>query len=52
MSRFLALSICSSFIWVTNLVNGVQFLNAKLIFEAPPAAAISPVTRIYVSEYS
>ena len=50
MSRFLAVSMCSLFIWVTYLVNGAQFLNAILVFSSPPVAVISFVTRIYASE--
>ena len=50
MSRLSAVSLCSSFIWVTHPVNGAQFLNATLVFAFPTVAAISPVTRIYASE--
>ena len=37
----------SSFIWVTHLVNGAQFLNAPLVLALPPVAVIYPVTGIY-----
>ena len=50
--RFSAVSKCSSFIWVTHLVNKAQFLNAKLVFSSPLVAVISPVTNIYGSEQS
>ena len=44
--------MCSLFTGVTHLVNGAQFLNATLVFESPPVAVISLVTRIYASELS
>ena len=49
MSRLSTVSTSLSFIRVTHLVNGVQFLNATLVFSSPPVAVISPVTRIYAS---
>ena len=50
MSKFSAVSTCSSFKCVTHLVNGLQFLKAISVFQSPPTTAISPVTRIYASE--
>ena len=51
MSRLSAVSsMCSSFMWVTHLVNGAQFLNATLIFASPPVVLISPITKIYASK--
>ena len=32
MSRFSGVLICASFLWVTHLENGAQFLNATLVF--------------------
>ena len=52
MSILSAVSIYSSFIWVTHLVNEAQFLNATLVFSSPLVAVISLVTRIYASEYN
>ena len=49
MARFSAVSMCSSFIRVTDLVNGAQFLNAALVFKSPPVAFVPAVTRIYAS---
>ena len=50
MLRLSAVLICSSFICVTHLENGAQFLNATLIFALLPVAVISPFARIYGSE--
>ena len=50
MSRHLAVTMCSSIIWVTHFLNGAQFLNATLVFGLPPVAVISPVIRIFASE--
>ena len=50
MSRFSTVSMCSTFIWVTHLVNGAQFFNVTLVFVLPPVAVIFPVTRINPSE--
>ena len=49
MSKFSAVSLCSSFIWVTHLVNGAQLLNVTLVFLLTPV--VFPVTRIYTSEW-
>ena len=51
ISKFSAVSTCSSFICVTHLAKGAQFLNATLVFAGTCETYISPVTRIYVSEY-
>ena len=50
ISKFSAVSACLSFICVTHLVKGEQFLSATLVFAATFATFISPVTRIYASE--
>ena len=50
ISKVSPVSACSSFICVTHLVKGAQFLNAILVFEGTPATSISHVTRIYASE--
>ena len=50
ISKFSAVSTCSSFICVTHLVKKAQFLNPTLVFAATPATFISPVTRIYAPE--
>ena len=50
ISKSSAVSACSSFICVTHLVKGAQFLNATLVSAAISATFISPVTRINVSE--
>ena len=50
ISTFAAVSMCSSFIWVTHLVNGAQFLNATSAFSILPVTVIYPVRRIYASE--
>ena len=50
ISKFSAVSTCSSFICVTHLVKGAQFLNATLVFAATSATFASPVARIYASE--
>ena len=50
ISKFSAVSTCSSFICVTHLVKGANFLNATLVSAAIPATFVSPVTRIYASE--
>ena len=34
--------MCSSFLWVTYLVNRAQSLNSALVFSSPPTAAIFP----------
>ena len=47
ISRFSAVSTCSSFMWVMHFVNGAQLLNTTLILALLPAAVMSPVTRIY-----
>ena len=47
MSRFLAASMCSLLIWVTNLVNRKQFLNETLESALIPITVVSPVTRMY-----
>ena len=49
MLRFSSVSVCLSFIWVTHLVNGAQFLNATLVFSLPPVAVIYPVTSMHAS---
>ena len=49
ISRLLAPSTCSSFIWVMHLVYGAQFLNTTLVLALPPVAVMSAVTRIYES---
>ena len=50
ISRFSAVSTCSSFICVAHLVKEAQFLNATLVSAATAANFISPVTKIYASE--
>ena len=35
-----------------HFLNGAQFLNATLVFSFPPSAVMSPVTKIYASEFS
>ena len=50
MSKFSAVSTCSSFMCVTHLLKGAQFLDAIGVFSFPPTTAISHVTRIYASE--
>ena len=50
ISKFSAVSTCSSFICVRHLVKGARFLNATLVFAATSATFVSPVTRIYASE--
>ena len=49
MSKVSAVSTCSSFICVTHLVKGPQFLNAT-VSAATAQNFLSPVTRIYASE--
>ena len=49
ISKFSAVSTCSSFICVTHLVKGAQFLNAT-VFAATSGTFTSPVARIYASE--
>ena len=44
--------MCSSFILVTHLVNGAQFLNAALVSALLSTIAIPPLARIYASEES
>ena len=41
ISKFSAVSTCSSFICVAHLVNGAQFLNATLVSAAISATFIS-----------
>ena len=50
ISRFSALSTCSSFIWFMHFVNGAQFLNANLVLASRFVAVLSPVAKIYASE--
>ena len=52
ISKFLAVSRCSLFIYVTHLVKRAQVLNADLVFPSPPVVVMPRVTRIYASEYS
>ena len=40
------------FIIYVSFVNGAQTLNATLVLASTPDAVLSPVTRIYMSEYS
>ena len=50
ISKFSAASMGSSFICVTHLVKGTQFLIVRLVSAATVATFISPVARIYASE--
>ena len=50
ISKFSAVSTCSSFMCATHLVKGAQFLNVTLVSVLPPSAVISLVPRINASE--
>ena len=47
ISRLSAPLTCSSFMWVMHFLNRAQVLNTTLLWASPPAAVMSPVSRIY-----
>ena len=49
MSKFYAVSTCSSLISKLHLVNGAQFFKANLVLLLPPVSLIVPSTKIYTS---
>ena len=49
MSKFSAVSTCSSLISKLHLVNGAQFFQANLVLASAAASLIVPSIKIYAS---
>ena len=49
MSKFSAVSTCSSLISKLHLVNGAQFFKANLVLASAASALIVPSIKIYAS---